>query len=141
MLARRNTKEVLDDMRQRLLLAMVYGIAALLIGNWAIYLETLNEASSRPNPFAFYWLAFSAFVFAAATVLRLTKPRLGLFAGTAACVISCPLVVVAMIRFSGQIIPHDQYEFAVESSIVVIAVATVWSGLTLVGQLRSRVSA
>ncbi|HEY2390761.1 MAG TPA: hypothetical protein VGK22_06280 [Candidatus Angelobacter sp.] len=106
----------------------VYATAAFLLGDWALYLETYNEASAQPNSFGVYWIGLSALVFALAAVLQLIKPHLGVKVGLAGCGISCPLVLFAL-RFSWRLVPRSEYEFRVEGSVAIIVIAIVASAL------------
>ena len=124
-------------MKTRFLLAIVYGCAAFLLANWAIYLEILDEASQHPVSLAVYWLGFSALVFGVATLLRLAKPKFGLVAGMLACIMSLPLAGFAIFRSWATIIPRNAYETYVEGSIAIVMVATIWSVIALAAQSRN----
>jgi hypothetical protein len=123
-------------MRDRLSLAGIYGVAAFLLGDWSLYLETYNEASGQPNSLGVYWLGFAALIFALAAILHLIKPKLGLIIGIVGCGISCPIVLFAVFRSWRRIIPRNEYEFCVEWSVVIVAVATIVSTVIFKRQMR-----
>jgi len=109
---------------------------ALLLGNWALYLEIYSEASLRPISMSTYWLGITSLLFAAAGVAYVIKPSLGLKLGVVACAISFPLLALALTRSHWRIVPRDQYELSVEGALLMIAVTTVLSFASLRRQLR-----
>ena len=114
-------------MKERLILISIYAVAAFLLGDWALYLETYNEASLQPNSFSVYWLGLSALFFALAALIQFIQPRLGLKIGIAGCGIASPLIPLAVFRSSWRLIPRSEYEFCVEGSVILIAIATAAS--------------
>jgi hypothetical protein len=123
-------------MKESVLLMSVYAVAAFLIGDWALDLETYNEASAQPNSCSVYWLGLSALFFTLATLIRLIKPRLGLKIGLAACGITFPLIPLAFFQSWWRLIPRNEYEFCVEGSNVIVAITTVASIIVFKRQLR-----
>ncbi|HEY3770427.1 MAG TPA: hypothetical protein VGN44_17270 [Candidatus Angelobacter sp.] len=123
-------------MKERVILMSTYSVAAFLTGDWAFYLETYSEASAQPKSFSVYWLGLSALLFALAALIQLIQPRLGLKIGLGACGITCPLVLFAFFRSWSRLIPRNGYEFCVEGSVVIVAIATVASIIIFKRQLR-----
>jgi hypothetical protein len=122
-------------MATRLLWGGLYMATALLLGNWALYLDIYSEASLRPISMSTYWLGITSLLFAAAGVAYVIKPRQGLKLGVVACAVALPLLALAVVRAHWSM-PRDQYELSSEGALLMIAVATVLTFASLGRRVR-----
>lgn len=122
-------------MKKRVIVCFIYALTALLLGNWAMDLETYSEASQRPISMSTYWVAFACLTFAAAAVTSLMSQRRGLLVGIVGCAIALPFCVLALMnglwRFR-----LAEYEITVQGAVVMVILAIVVS-LVLLRKQRS----
>jgi hypothetical protein len=115
---------------RRILACIVYGLAALLLINWAIYLETLSEASQGPVAIGTYWVALSGLIFAIAAVTSLIRQRPGVIIGALGGVIGLPFCLLEMLKGSWKF-RLSEYELTVAGAIIMVAIAFITSYLLL----------
>ena len=75
----------------RWMLATVYCLTAILLGDWTLRTEISYEATSHPLPIALLLMAAPLLLFAIATVTILLKPYFGIRAGLLACIVAARL--------------------------------------------------